>query len=235
MKIMSNLNNNWAQVEEIRKHIIFCLKAFTLIMLGTYPFNQQLYQKLAQPLMLGQPHVIIATKVISPFTTPLKLCLFASFALSMPIMLWRLWLFLKPAMKHKEKTILTFLLIFGCGLFFAGLSFCFLYVLPSTIQVFQNLTPKNVIYMPGMDEYLDFTLSLLTAFGLSFEIPVILVTLVKLNIIAIENLVNKRKEVVIACFILGMLLTPPDVTSQILLALPMWGLFELSLLIARII
>lgn len=227
--------NNWQQIELFRKHLISYGKILALILAALYPFNQALYQLLAKPLQIGPSHVIIATKVISPFTIPLKLCIISSFVLSMPVLLWHFWRFLSPALTKTEQKILRYLLIFGGCLFLLGLAFCFIYVLPSTIKVFQSLTPKNVVYMPDMDAYLDFSLALLTAFGLGFELPVLLITLIKFNFITEADLVKRRKEVVVACFVIGMLLTPPDVTAQILLALPLWGLFELSILLARII
>lgn len=232
---MSQTNSNWEQLDIARSHILFCIKAFFIIFLCLYPFNQDLYRLLANPLQLNQKYAIIATKVVSPFTTPIKLCLVTSFVISMPIILWQLWLFLKPAMKKNEKRTLAYLLIFGCSLFIFGIYFCISYVLPNTIKVFQNLTPSNVIYMPDMDAYLDFALSLLIIFGICFEVPVILITLIKFGIISINQLKSKRREVILTCFVLGMLFTPPDVISQIMLAIPMWSLFEISLLLARII
>lgn len=232
---MNQVENNWLQIEKIRTLVINYCKIFALLIAVTYPFNQELYQLLAKPLKLDSANVIIATKVISPFTIPLKLCLVSSFVLSLPILLWLFWQYLKPALTNREQKILKYLLIFGTMLFLLGLVFCFEYVLPSTIKVFQSLTPKNVVYMPDMEAYLDFSLALLTAFGISFEMPVLLITLVKFDIISLDDLRSYRREVIIGCFIIGMLLTPPDVTSQILLALPLWGLFELSIILARII
>ena len=223
------------QLDEIRKHLFNWGKSFIAFTLCFYPFNQKLYQILATPLMLDKPHVIIATQVISPFTTPLKLCLFSAFCLSMPILLWQLWLFLQPALKDKEKIFLANIMTFGTLFFAIGIGFCWLYVLPNTLAVFQKLTPSNVVYMPDMQAYLDFALTLLIAFGLCFEFPVLLIAMTKLNIVSIKTLQNKRREVIVASFVIAMLLTPPDVTSQIMLAIPMWLLFELSLILCKML
>lgn len=221
------------EIDQIRRHVLTWAKSLVLLMFCAYPFNQNLYQMLAKPLMVGKSKTIIATKVISPFTTPLKLCMFLSFSASMPILLWQLWSYLKPALLIKERQLLAYLFSFGLMFFIFGIITCLKFVLPSTVKVFQNLTPKNVIYMPDMDGYLDFSLTLMLAFGLCFEIPVILVTFIKLNIVSVETLTNKRKEVIIACLTIAMLVTPPDVTSQVMLALPMWLLFELSIFLGK--
>lgn len=228
-------NNNWQEIDNIRQHIITILKAIILSILVLYPFNKELYQILSGPLQLKAGQTIIATKVISPFTIPLKLCFFCSIIICMPIILWQLWQFLRPAMHNNEKNILRYILVFGTSLFFLGIVFGFEYVLPKTISVFQGLTPKNVVYMPDMEAYLDFSLSIIIAFGFCFQVPIILISLIKFEVLSAQTLANYRKHVVVACFVIGMLLTPPDITSQIMMALPMWALFELSLLIARFI
>lgn len=228
-------NDSWQQIEKIRNHVITIFKALTISIIALYPFNKELYQILAEPLQLNAGQTIIATKVVSPFTIPIKLCIFCSIIICMPIILWQLWQFLRPAMHNNEKAILRYILLFGTSLFFLGILFGFEYVLPKTINVFQGLTPKNVVYMPDMEAYLDFSLSIIIAFGFCFQVPVILISLIKFGVLSVESLAKYRKHVVVACFVIGMLLTPPDITSQIMMALPMWALFELSLLIARFI
>lgn len=231
---MNQKSESWlGEINSIRQHFLAWLKSFLALVFCIYPFNQELYSQLAKPLMLNKPHVIIATSVAAPFTAPLKLALFVAFCLSMPILLWQLWQYIKPAMQKNERVIVAWLLSVGVILYTLGTVFCFAWVIPSTVAVFQKLTPANVTYMPDMNSYLDFALSLAIAFGLCFEIPVVIITLVYIGLLDIVSLEHRRKEIIVLCFVLAMLLTPPDVTSQILLALPMWALYEISIILCR--
>lgn len=220
---------------ELRKKLLLWAKSYLLIFAALYPFNQQTYQYLAYPLLkqYSSGNGLIATHVIATFSAPLKLTLFLTLCLSIPILLIQFWRFLTPAMYRNERNTLVLFLIFGVTLFFGGVLFCYFWVLPNTVHFFQSLTPPGVKYMPDMSAYLDFSLSLLLAFGCCFEAPVVIVTLVALEMINIESLTNKRREVIVGCFIIGMILTPPDVISQIMLALPLWALYELSILISK--
>lgn len=232
---MSIKNDTWYdQLDQFRKHIIAWGKIFCLLFVIIYPFNQELYRELASPLMLNKTQVIIATRVVSPFTTPLKLSAFTAFTISMPFMIWQIWQYLRPAMRSNERKLLAWLVTTGTSLFIIGIIFCFNWALPATIKVFQKLTPSNVTYMPDMDQYLDFALSLAIAFGLCFEVPIILISLVKFGVLKLDTLIHRRKEVIVLCFTIAMLVTPPDVTSQVLMALPMIALYELSIIVCKI-
>ena len=178
---------------------------------------------------------MIATEVASPFLTPFKLTLVASVVVAMPFLLAQAWGFIAPGLYSNEKRIAIPLLASSILLFYAGLAFAYYVVFPLLFGFFSNIGPEGVAYTPDIARFLDIVLKLFFAFGVAFEIPIATVLLIWVGITTPEDLGKKRPYVIVGCFIVGMLLTPPDVISQLLLALPMWILFEAGIIFGRLI
>jgi sec-independent protein translocase protein TatC len=178
---------------------------------------------------------MIATDVASPFLTPFKLTLVLSFFAAMPFILYQVWAFAAPGLYKKEKIIMLPLFFSSVFLFYAGMAFAYYAVFPLVFLFFTSVGPEGVAVMTDIRSYLDFVLKLFFAFGLSFEIPIAVVILSWVGVVNPDELGKKRPYVFILCFILGMLLTPPDIISQILLAVPMWLLFEVGILFGRLV
>jgi len=178
---------------------------------------------------------MIATEVASPFLTPFKLTLVLAIFISIPFILHQLWSFIAPGLYGNEKRIAMPLLVSSVLLFYGGIAFAFYVVFPLVFGFFTSAAPEGVTVMTDINRYLDFVLKLFFAFGIAFEIPIATVLLVWTGATTIENLRRKRPYVIVGCFIVGMLLTPPDVISQMLLAIPMWILFEAGILFALMI
>tara|TARA_R110001592_G_scaffold307182_1_gene580340 strand:+ start:23656 stop:24306 length:651 start_codon:yes stop_codon:yes gene_type:complete len=196
------------------------------------PFSDDIYSLVAGPLLQYLPEggSMIATDVTSTFMAPLKLVLCAAFALSMPVFLFQLWSFISPGLYRNKRQLGITLLISSVILFYIGIAFAFYVVFPLVFSFFSSVTPDGVSYTPDISLYLNTVLKLFLAFGLTFEIPIATVLLVSSGITSRKALSEKRPYVIVACFIVGMILTPPDIISQALLAVPMLILFELGLL-----
>ena len=216
-----------SHLQELRKRLIqvmvFCGLLFCLL----FWLDQHLYHYLAKPLLRELPlgH-LIATDITTPFTVPLKTALVATSLISMPIVLYQIWAFIRPALYVKEKQGIRSLFISSVSLFYIGTAFAYWVLIPMSLHFFVQCAPPDVQLMTDIGAYLNFVLALLMAGGLAFQIPVISFGLIRANICTVAQLRALRPYVIVSAFILGMLLTPPDVISQILLALPMWALFE---------
>ena len=196
-----------------------------------------LYYIISEPLRVFLPEgsTMIATDVASPFFTPFKLTLMTSVFIGMPYLLYQIWSFIAPALYDKEKRIAIPLLLSSIVLFYLGMAFAYFVVFPLIFGFFTSAGPEGVAIMTDISRYLDFVLKLFFAFGLAFEIPIATILLVTAGITTTENLREKRPYVVVGCFVVGMLLTPPDVISQLLLAIPMWLLFEMGIIFASML
>jgi sec-independent protein translocase protein TatC len=214
-------------------HIVLCIVFFALP-LSIYA--NDIYALLAQPLMshLPQNSTMIATNVTSPFMTPFKLSLVTAIFLSVPFILYQIWGFLAPALYKNEQRAIFPLLIASTILFYLGVAFAYFVVAPLALAFFTTAAPVGVTVMTDIEAYLDFVLMLFFAFGVCFEVPIFTIVLVWSGFTTVESLVQKRPYVIVGAFVIGMFLTPPDVISQTLLALPMWLLFEVGLLFARL-
>ena len=206
-----------------------------IFFLGFIAFANDLYAYLAEPLqsLLPEGASMIATQVASPFLAPFKLALYLSVYCGAPMILYQLWGFIAPGLYANEKKIAGPLLISSIFLFYAGMAFAYFVVFPLVFGFFTTVGPTGVTVMTDIDAYLSFVLKLFLAFGLAFEIPVATMLLIKAGIASPESLKEKRPYVFIGCFVVGMLVTPPDMISQTLLAVPMWLLFEAGLIGAR--
>jgi sec-independent protein translocase protein TatC len=220
---------------EARTSLLRCLLAMAIVFVSILPWANQLYACLAKPLLKDLPAgtSLIATAITASFVVPLKLVFIVSFFLTAPVFLHQLWRFIAPALYKRERRWLWPLLFFSTALFYLGMSFAYFLVFPLVFDFFVRTAPQGVAVMPDISQYLDFVLQLFFAFGAAFEIPVVIVLLVKTGLTTIESLANKRPYWIVFAFVLGMLFAPPDVFSQTLLAIPLCALFEIGILIAR--
>lgn len=222
---------------ELRNRLLNCLLAVLLVFLGLFYFANEIYAFVSEPLRRYLPEgaTMIATEVASPFLTPFKLCLVLSVFVAIPVILHQLWSFVAPGLYKNEKRIAIPILLSSVTLFYAGMAFAYYVVFPLVFGFFTSVGPENVTVMTDINRYLDFVLKLFFAFGLAFEIPIATVILIWAGVTTPQSLAQKRGYVVVGCFVIGMLLTPPDVISQSLLALPMWLLFEIGILFGRLV
>lgn len=219
-------------LKELKLRVMICLIFFSVIFTITFIFSDKVYEMLSIPLLkqLPQGSGIIATHITAPFFIPFKLCVFVTTLLSIPFFLYHVWSFILPGLYENEKKIISPIITLSILLFYIGILFAFFVICPITINFFSNCAPKGVIVMTDIAHYLNFMTTTLVITGLTFQIPVITNVIIKLNVITKENFQKKRPTVILLSFIFGMLLTPPDVLSQILLAIPMWFLFEIGLI-----
>ena len=221
---------------ELRSRLVKSLLSVTVIFLPLFYVANDIYTYIAGPMrkFLPEGTTMIATEVASPFLTPFKLSVVLSLFIAMPYILHQLWSFIAPGLYSNEKRIAMPLLLSSIVLFYTGIAFAFYIVFPLIFGFFTSVAPEGVTVMTDINRYLDFVLKLFFAFGLAFEIPIATVLLIWTGATNISALTRKRPYVVVGCFVVAMLLTPPDVISQILLAMPMWFLFEAGILFARI-
>lgn len=225
-----------AHLIELRRRLLYCLAAIFLIFLGLFYFAQDIYTLVSAPLRAYLPEgaTMIATGVASPFLTPFKLTAWCALFLSIPIVLQQLWGFIAPGLYQHEKSIAIPILVSSIILFYTGMAFAYFLVFPLMFHFFASVTPEGVAMMTDINAYLDFVLTLFFAFGVAFEIPVATFLLIWIGLVSVEALQKYRPYVIIGCFVVGMILTPPDIFSQTLLAVPMWLLFEIGLLLGRL-
>ena len=222
---------------ELRTRLIRSALAVLVIFICLVPFAERVFTLIATPLMERLPEgaTMIATQVASPFLTPFKMSLFVAVFLAMPVMLYQVWLFVAPGLYRKEKRFAYPLLLSSIVLFYAGVAFAYYVVFPLMFAFFAGVAPEGVTMMTDISAYLDFILTIFFAFGLAFEVPIATVMLVWSGLVSIESLGKARAYVFLGAFVLGMLLTPPDVISQTLLAVPVYLLYESGLFLARVL
>jgi sec-independent protein translocase protein TatC len=222
---------------ELRGRLLKACSAILIILILLLPFARKLYAILAAPLtaVLPEGSSMIAIDVASPFLTPFKLALLLAIILAIPIVLYQLWAFVAPALYREEKKLARPLLYSSVFLFYAGCAFAYFVVFPLVFGFFTHVAPEGVTVMTDISKYLDFVITLFLAFGITFEVPIATIILVATGMTTIEQLKKMRPYVLVGAFAMGMLLTPPDVISQTLLALPMWVLFEVGLLMAQLL
>ncbi|MBU3068884.1 twin-arginine translocase subunit TatC [Aestuariicella sp. G3-2] len=222
---------------ELRDRILRIVLFILVIFCGLFYFANDIYTFVSEPLqdLLPENSTMIATEVASPFLTPFKLTFFLALFLSMPFVLYQIWSFISPALYQRERRLAIPILISSILLFYAGMAFAYFVVFPLIFGFFTTVGPANVTVMTDISSYLDFVLKLFFAFGLAFEIPIAAVILIVAGVVSADGLAQKRPYIIVGCFVFGMLLTPPDIMSQSLLALPMWLLFELGLLFGRLL
>jgi sec-independent protein translocase protein TatC len=233
---MSEANSLITHLIELRSRILKALLSVVVVFLCLVYFAQDLYHWLATPLLQSMPEgaQMIATDVASPFFAPFKLTLFLSFFIAIPMVLYQIWGFVAPGLYKNEKRLVAPLLLSSSLLFYAGIAFAYYIVFPIAFAFFTNIAPEDVTVSTDISSYLNFVLKLFFAFGLSFEIPVAIVLMCWTGMTDAKSLRAKRPFVFVGAFILGMLLTPPDIISQTLLAIPMWLLYEVGIIVGSI-
>jgi len=206
------------------------------LVLAVYPGPSTLYDLLAAPLVSHLPagSTLIATSVISPFMVPLKVLMMAAFLIALPVILYQLWAFVAPGLYSHEKKLVLPLVISSTLLFFIGVAFCYFFVFGRVFAFIQSFAPKSITASPDIEAYLSFVLSMFLAFGMAFEVPVVVVVLARMGIFSIQKLKDFRGYFVVLAFIIAAIVTPPDVVSQLALAIPMCLLYEVGIWAAQI-
>ncbi|TNI24627.1 twin-arginine translocase subunit TatC [Aeromonas veronii] len=220
---------------ELRTRLLRSITAILVVFLALIYFSNNIYDFVAQPLLSQLPAgtSMIATDVATPFLTPIKLTLVVSFFVAIPYLLYQAWAFIAPGLYQHERRLIMPLVVSSALLFYAGMAFAYYVVFPLVFGFFTSTAPAGVTVATDIASYLDFVLTLFFAFGVAFEIPVATILLCWTGVTTPQNLKEKRPYVVVGVFVVGMLLTPPDVFSQTLLAIPMWALWEIGLFFAR--
>lgn len=222
---------------ELRRHLIHIFIAVIVVFLALAGFSRQIYDIFSSPLVAQLPanSTMIATDITSSFIAPIKLTLFVAIFIAMPYILYQIWAFVAPGLYKHEKRLALPVLVASIVLFYVGVAFAYFVVLASVLKFFITFSPANVLPMTDIQSYLDFVLKLFLVFGFTFEIPVLTLLLVLAGVVSVQNLADKRRYIIVACFGISAIVTPPDGLSMVLLAIPMWLLFELGLLSARVL
>ena len=222
---------------ELRNRLLHTVLFVILVFACLFYFANDIYSFVSAPLQkfLPENSTMIATDVASPFLTPFKLTFFIALFLAIPFVLFQLWSFISPALYEKEKRLAIPILVSSIVLFYAGMAFAYFVVFPIIFGFFTSVGPTEVTVMTDISSYLDFVLKLFFAFGVAFEIPIVAIILIVTGAVSADNLAKKRPYIIVGCFIVGMVLTPPDVISQSLLAIPMWMLFETGIFFGRML
>ena len=223
---------------ELRDRLIKLIVAIAVVagVLAIYPGAGQLYDLLAAPLVahLPQGATMIATSVISPFMVPLKILLMAAFMIALPVVLYQVWAFVAPGLYSHEKKMVLPLVISSTVLFFMGVGFCYFFVFGKVFTFIQSFAPKSITAAPDIEAYLSFVLTMFLAFGMAFEVPIAVVVLARLGVVSVEQLRSFRGYFIVLAFVVAAIVTPPDVVSQLALAIPMCLLYEVGIWAAQL-
>lgn len=220
---------------ELRDRLIRALIALGVAFVCLFPWSKELYALLAQPLLAVLPKggQMIATDVVGVFLVPMKVTLLVALLVALPYILYQLWAFIAPGLYAHEKKLMIPLVMASSILFLVGMSFAYFVVFPTVFKFMSSVAPEGVAWMTDIDKYLGFVLSSFLAFGITFEVPVVVIVLVRMGVVSLEKLRESRPYVIVGAFVIGAIFTPPDVMSQVMLAVPLWLLFELGLILAR--
>ncbi len=221
---------------ELRSRLMKAAGTILLLFVGLVPFAQEVFTLVASPLMnqLPEGFTMVAIRPASPFLTPFKTAFFVALFAAMPIVIYQVWAFVAPGLYKREKKVALPLVLSSIFLFYAGAAFAYFVVFPLMFSFFAAATPQGVAMMTDIGEYLDFVVVLFFVFGLAFEVPIAILMLVGAGIVSPQSLGSKRPYILLGAFTLGMLVTPPDMISQTLLAVPMYLLYEIGILMARL-
>jgi sec-independent protein translocase protein TatC len=222
---------------ELRDRLLRALAAILVVFLCLAPWSGTVYDFLAQPMMANLPAgtKMIATGVVTPFMVPLKVTLLAAIVLALPLILYQAWAFIAPGLYSHEKRFALPLVIGSTALFVLGMAFCYYFVFGTVFKFIAQFAPSSITPAPDIEQYLNFVMTMFLAFGVTFEVPVVVVLLVKFGIVTVAKLKEARPYAIVGAFVIAAVVTPPDVTSQLLLAIPMCLLFELGILLARFV
>jgi len=220
---------------ELRSRLLKSVLTVLILIVIMFPFAGEIYSIIAKPVVenLATGTEMIATGVLSPFLTPFKMVIILAIIISMPMIIYQLWAFVAPGLYRHEKQVALPILLSSIVLFYLGCAFAYFVVFPILFVFLPGIVPESVVYMPDINSYLDIVVRLFFAFGLAFEIPVAVIILITLGVTSAKQLAAKRPYIIIGILVVAMLLTPPDPSSQVLLAIPMWILFEFGLIMGR--
>ncbi|WP_019139629.1 twin-arginine translocase subunit TatC [Noviherbaspirillum massiliense] len=219
---------------ELRNRILKAAAAVLLVFFGLMPWAGKIYDMLAIPMMAALPtgSKMIATGVITPFLIPVKVTLLLAFLIALPWVLYQAWAFVAPGLYAHEKRLVAPLVISSSILFVIGVAFCYFFVFGVIFKFINEFAPKSITVAPDIESYFGFVMTMFIAFGMTFEVPVIVIVLVRIGLVTVDKLKEMRPYVIVAAFIIAAVVTPPDIMSQMLLAMPLWLLFEAGLLVA---
>jgi len=222
---------------ELRSRLMRSIIAVVVVLVCMFPFAKEIYAALAAPLLHTLPKgaTMIATDVTGTFLVPLKVTLMAAFLIALPYVLYQIWAFVAPGLYQHEKRLALPVIVSSVVFFALGMSFAYFIVFPIAFGFFAGYAPSGVQMMTDIDKYLSFVLTMFIAFGITFEVPVVVVVLVRLGVVSLEKLKSIRGYVIVGAFVVGAVFTPPDVLSQCMLAVPLWLLYELGLLVGRFV
>jgi len=222
---------------ELRQRLMKAMSAILVLFLGLMPWSGKIYDLLAHPMMATLPPgtKMIATGVVTPFLVPLKVTLLVAFVIALPIVLYQAWAFVAPGLYAHEKKLVLPVIVATTGLFLLGMAFCYFFVFNTVFKFIAEVSPSSITPAPDIEQYLSFVLTMFVAFGTTFEVPVIVVLLVRFGVVSLAKLREIRPYAIVGAFVIAAVVTPPDVTSQVMLAVPMCLLFELGLLCARFV
>ncbi|MDD5240446.1 MAG: twin-arginine translocase subunit TatC [Sulfuricella sp.] len=225
-----------AHLIELRNRLIRALIAVGVVFVCLFPFAGDLYAILAHPLLAVLPKggQMIATDVTTPFFVPMKVAMMASFVVALPYVLYQIWAFVAPGMYAHEKRLVAPLVVASTVLFLCGMSFAYFLVFPIVFGFVTSVAPQGVAVMTDINKYLDFVLTLFIAFGITFEVPVAVVVLVRMGVVSVAKLREIRPYIIVGAFVIGAIFTPPDVVSQIMLAVPLWLLYEVGIVVSAL-
>jgi sec-independent protein translocase protein TatC len=221
---------------ELRDRLIKASIVLLVVTMCLAPWSSEIYDILALPMMSALPEgsQMIATGVITPFLTPLKVTLLAAFVISMPWILYQLWAFVAPGLYTHEKKLVLPLVVSSSLLFLIGIAFCYFFVFRTVFHFIHQLAPQSIAVAPDIDAYFGFVMTMFIAFGLTFEVPIVVVVLVRMGLVTVQKLKEIRPYVIVGAFVIAAIVTPPDVISQLLLAIPLALLYEVGIWIAPI-
>ncbi len=231
---MSQYDSFISHLMELRDRLLRIVAGFLITFICLFPFANKLYALLAQPLLAKLPAggQMIATAVTTPFFVPMKLAMMAALVISLPHTIYQVWGFVAPGLYAHERRFVLPVVVSSTLLFLIGMAFAYFLVFPVVFGFITSTAPKGVAVMTDIGNYLDFVITLFIAFGLAFEVPVVVVLLVRFDVVTVEKLKEVRSYVIVGAFVLGAIFTPPDVISQIMLAVPLWLLYEVGVLVA---
>ena len=219
---------------ELRNRLVKASLSIIVVFLCLMPWAGQVYDLLAHPMMAALPagSKMIATGVITPFLIPVKVTLLLAFIIALPVVLYQGWAFIAPGLYAHEKRLIAPLVISSSVLFVAGVAFCYFFVFGVVFKFVNNFSPTSIAVAPDIENYFDFVMMMFIAFGLTFEVPIVVIVLVRMGLVSVDKLREIRPYVIVGSFIIAAVVTPPDVMSQLLLAIPLCLLYEIGLLVA---
>ncbi|HOB47193.1 MAG TPA: twin-arginine translocase subunit TatC [Zoogloea sp.] len=222
---------------ELRDRLLRAVAAVIVVFVCLMPWAGDIYDILAHPMMQALPEGtrMIATGVVTPFFVPMKVTLLVAFVIALPFVLYQAWCFIAPGLYAHEKRLGLPLVIGSTVLFLAGMAFCYFFVFGTVFRFISQFAPKSITPAPDIEQYLAFVMSMFLAFGVTFEVPVFVIVLVKLGVVDVAKLKEARPYVIVGAFVVAAVLTPPDVVSQLMLAIPMCLLYELGIFLARFV